>query len=227
MSEQQHARAKGTRSVAAPSRGGRPGQLSVLAVAPGADRAAALHLLQLGEGLRGHGDHYRVVALGTMPPDNAPGQCTTADASWPGAATRFKPAGLVAYSRAILRALLTDPTDVVYCTSIGMSYAAMLAIFAHDFCRPLRPEPALVTSLLGDEQRTLGAAAVRRLRYLSDAVIVGSGPARELVLRHGFPAERISVIPPTGAVVSSTRTVYLEACARSARRAEPAFSYET
>jgi hypothetical protein len=104
-------------------------------------------------------------------------------------------------------------------------YAAALAIYLLAFSRPRFREPAIVTTLPPGRTGAQQAVDARRLRFLCDALVVRSTAECEAVVRHGFPIERVAIVPAAGAVISATREVYLEARAGVARRAQLHMSY--
>jgi glycosyltransferase involved in cell wall biosynthesis len=171
--------------------------LSVLAVTPEFDNGGTeVQLLELGHGLLRGGGRYRIVTGGGTQLDRLQAAGFAHRVVRRTAGKVPVPLELSAYASAVLRELLTEPTDVVQSTAIRTTYAASLAIFAYAICRPQAQAPALVTTLHGGKQKDLYGRASRHLRWLSDAVIVVSQAGREALLSRGFPADRVSVVPP-------------------------------
>ena len=174
-----------------------PAALSVLVVTPEFDNGGTeVQLLELGQGLLQRGDRYRVVTgsgtqLGRLRAANIAHRVVRQRAGRVPA-----PVELAAYAGAIVRELVAAPTDVVQSTSIRTTYAAALAIVAAGIRHPLRPEPALITTLHGGKQGDLYGRAARHLRLLSDGVIVVAESGRAALLAHRFPGDRVEVVPP-------------------------------
>ena len=171
--------------------------LSVLAVTPIFDNGGTeVQLLELGRALLERGDRYRLVTGGGTRLEDLRTVGIAHRLVRKTAGTVPVPMELMAYAAAILRELLAEPADVIQSTSIRTSYAAALAIAGQALCRPTRPEPAVVTTLHGGKQTDLYGRAARHLRRLSDAVVVVSRAGRDALITHGYPPDRVSVVPP-------------------------------
>lgn len=186
-----------------------PTALSVLAVAPTLDRGyTATRLLAFASGLGALGHRMRLV--------------TAMDSTIPELRARDIPCWLVyhprvgphlaetlaAYAHAVYHALRAEPTHIIQCTSIPMTYAATLATFAYTLRHPAAPEPAIVTTVDGSDNRSgvepddaidASVRAGRHLRLLGDCIVVFSEQARATLVRGGQRShlgERVHLVTP-------------------------------
>lgn len=199
--------------------------LSILALCPERDRAAGHLLIDLGHFLVADGDQYRMLLASdalSLAARRANLAYTVARHDAVGGWADF-----TRYTVAIARALLVAPVDVVHCTTIRATYAASTALYLAALRRPWAPEPALVTALRARQVENRCALAARHLRYLCDAVMVPSRERLDALVGHGFPRERACVVRDAAGdeTFEAMRAVYDEACARCARRSDPAFAY--
>jgi glycosyltransferase involved in cell wall biosynthesis len=172
-------------------------RLSVLAVTPIFENGGTeVQLLELGHALRARGDRYRVVTGGGTRVDDLRQAGIDHRIVRQTAGLVPVPVELSSYSWAIVRELLAEPVDVIQSTSIRSTYAATAAIAAYALWRPRAPEPAVVTTLHGGKQHDLYGRAARHLRWMTDAVITVAQEGRDALLRRGFPADRVRVVPP-------------------------------